>query len=149
MAVPAPATLKVSLATTPLLEARLDSTLDTFNLSAGIEFPIASVIAFSGTAGVDLPQILADSGAIAEVGIYDFHIFMTCQAALDVAIEHRDAANTSTLESLVISVPANDPRYIKLRVRTGAVSERLRLTLQTEPANLIATITSLYGRRVL
>jgi len=103
---------------------------------AAEDVDVAIFNSLDGTAGVELGNVLADSGQLAAATKWDFTILadVVGATAVTLAIERRDAANTSTLQEIRVTLTLDEPLLLRLMVSNIIKDERIRITLQTEIA---------------
>ena len=83
---------------------------------------------FSGAVAVNpaANDILADTGALA-AGVSNVSVVVATSVAAIVSIEHRDAANTTTLHSQLVAVSGLGTLSCELPGVSLAANERIRL----------------------
>ena len=114
--------------------AFLDASIQGDRVQArGIAATITNTDKFTGTAGADIGQVLADSGNLV-AGNWHFLILLQCNLAIDVDIERRDAGDANALQTIRVTLPADAPVVLELRVDGILANESVRATLQTEIA---------------
>ena len=86
---------------------------------------------FTGTAGADLGQVLADTGNLV-AGNWRFLILLQCNLTIDVDIERRDVADGASLQTIRVTLPADAPVTLELSIDGILANESVRVTLQTE-----------------
>lgn len=102
------------------------------------------------TAAPAIGAVQADTGALA-AGEYDFDVLLavsdTTAVGKGLVVEHRDAANTATLQNLGgCSVPGN--QALQLRRITIATNERIRVIAGTAAGAAASMYVSAIGRRL-
>lgn len=94
--------------------------------------------------------VQADTGALV-AGDYDFDIFLctsdTVAVGKGLVVEHRNAANSATLQTLH-AIPAGMSDNIRIRRYTMATNERLRVIAGTAAGAASSMYVSAIGRRV-
>lgn len=139
-------TVELNAATGALLTALIEGPGDTAGLEtrfeASIRTPVSSsFVNFTGTAGVDLPQTLSDSGNLSPGGDYELHIAAFADFAATLHIERRNVADAVILQTVQLVLVANQPATLVLTIRDILNNQSVRITLQTEPAldEIVAT----------
>lgn len=72
--------------------------------------------------------VMADTGALATAGIYEFLVYLSATAAAHFEIQHRNAANDATTKALIIYAAAGQTGCYPVRFDLAA-GERVRVMM--------------------
>lgn len=118
---------------TALVEGPGDAAGDETRFEAGVRnVEIANFNSLAGTAGVELGNVLADTGSISPGGDFEFHILAHANIAVTLHIERRDVADGAALQTLQLVLIANEPASVVFTVKDILGNQSVRITLQTE-----------------
>ncbi len=87
-----------------------------------------------GTAGVELGNVLADSGDLSPGGDFEFHIVANASVAVTLHVERRNVADDAILQTIQLALIVNEPATLVFTVKDLLNNQNVRITLQTELA---------------
>ncbi len=91
-----------------------------------------------------LGAVIADDGAVPADGDYAFEVYVTSSVAAAFDVERRNAANTATVDTIRVNLPASDSLNPPLRlVRSLLLNERIRVVT---PAAITGVVQGLIKR---
>lgn len=129
---------------------RAAAVVDSGNVDVDLDrAAITNTTLFTTTAGVDIGTVLVTTGAL-PAGEYDITLvlspgFSGTTALFD--IQHRNAADASTLRSVRLNAESNRPVVVTIHAGVK-LNERIRLALAGEPATGFIITATLQADRV-